>query len=83
MAAVAAREAKRKSKPVDSFLVNSQASQEDEVKDYLIQVSYTSEAMAALISNVQNREDAVRPVVEKLGGSLKTAHFALGDMTLF
>ena len=52
------------------------------MKDYLIQVAYTSEAMAALISNVQNREDAVRPVIEKLGGSLKTAYFALGDFDI-
>ena len=49
------------------------------MKDYLIQVAYTSEAMAALISNVENREDAVRPVIERLGGSLKTAYFAFGD----
>jgi uncharacterized protein with GYD domain len=49
------------------------------VKDYLIQASYTPEALAALIKNPHNREDAIRPAVEKLGGKLKAGYFSFGD----
>ena len=49
------------------------------MRDYLLQVSYTSEALAALVANPQNRADAVRPAIEKLGGQMKSAHFAFGD----
>ena len=34
---------------------------------YLLQVAYTPEAWATMVKNPQNREDAVRPAVEKLG----------------
>jgi uncharacterized protein with GYD domain len=46
---------------------------------YLQQISYTREAWQALIKNPQNRIDAVRPAVEKLGGKIETAYFAFGD----
>jgi len=46
---------------------------------YLQQISYTQEAWQALIKNPQNRVDAVRPAVEKLGGKIETAYFAFGD----
>jgi uncharacterized protein with GYD domain len=46
---------------------------------YLQQISYTQEAWQALIKNPQNRIDAVRPAVEKLGGKIETAYFAFGD----
>jgi uncharacterized protein with GYD domain len=49
------------------------------VQDYLIQVAYTPEAMAALVANPQDRSEVVRPVVEKLGGTLKSAYFAFGE----
>jgi uncharacterized protein with GYD domain len=35
--------------------------------------------MAALIAAPQNRAEAVRPVIEKLGGSLKSGYLAFGD----
>ncbi len=36
---------------------------------YLLQVGYTPEGWTALVKNPQNRLEAVRPAVEKLGGS--------------
>jgi uncharacterized protein with GYD domain len=49
---------------------------------YLLQVSYTPETWKALIKNPQDRTKAVRPVAEKLGGSLQGAWFAFGDYDL-
>jgi uncharacterized protein with GYD domain len=46
---------------------------------FLVQVSYTSEAMAALIKKPQDRTDVVRKSVEKLGGSLQGAWLSFGD----
>jgi len=45
---------------------------------YLHQVSYTPEALARLISNPQDRLEAVRAPVEKLGGKIKDSYFAFG-----
>ncbi|MGH2576005.1 MAG: GYD domain-containing protein [Ignavibacteria bacterium] len=46
---------------------------------YLVQVAYTSGAWASMIKNPQNRTEAVRPAVEKLGGKIEGAWFAFGD----
>jgi len=46
---------------------------------YLYQVSYTPEAWATLVSNPQNRMDAIRPVIENLGGKLECMFFAFGE----
>jgi len=46
---------------------------------YLIQIAYTPEAWAAQIKNPQNRVEAVRPVMEKLGGSFEGAWYAFGE----
>ena len=46
---------------------------------YMIQVAYTADAAAALVKNPQNRIEAVRPVIERLGGSLEGAWFAFGE----
>ena len=46
---------------------------------YLQQVSYTPEAWKALVQNPQNRIDAVRPAIERLGGKIVTGWFAFGD----
>jgi uncharacterized protein with GYD domain len=46
---------------------------------YLAQVAYTPEAWRALVRNPQDRFEAVRPAVEKLGGKLVSAWFAFGD----
>jgi uncharacterized protein with GYD domain len=46
---------------------------------YLHQVSYTPEALANLIANPQDRFEAVRGPVEKLGGKIKDSYFAFGQ----
>jgi uncharacterized protein with GYD domain len=43
------------------------------------QVSYTKEAWARLMENPQDRLEAVRAPIEKLGGQLQTSFFAFGD----
>jgi uncharacterized protein with GYD domain len=45
---------------------------------YLHQVSYTPEALARLIANPQDRFEAVRGPIEKLGGKIKDSYFAFG-----
>jgi uncharacterized protein with GYD domain len=46
---------------------------------YLTQVAYTSEGWAALLKKPQNRIEAVRPAVEKLGGKIESAYFSFGE----
>jgi uncharacterized protein with GYD domain len=46
---------------------------------YLQQVAYSSEGWEALVRNPQNRIEAVRPAIEKLGGKIESAWFAFGD----
>jgi uncharacterized protein with GYD domain len=46
---------------------------------YLTQVAYTKEAWQALISNPQDRINAIRPAIEKLGGKVISGYFAFGD----
>jgi uncharacterized protein with GYD domain len=46
---------------------------------FLHQVSYTSEAMARLLDNPQDRFDAVRAPIEKLGGRIEHGYFAFGE----
>ena len=46
---------------------------------FLTQVAYNEQAWQSLVSNPQNRLDAIRPVVEKLGGRVVNAYFAFGD----
>ena len=46
---------------------------------YLIQATYTREAWAAMVKNPQNREEAVKPVIERLGGSVKGLWLAFGE----
>ena len=45
---------------------------------YLSQVSYTPEAWARLVANPQDRIEAVRGPIEKLGGRIHNAFFAFG-----
>ena len=45
---------------------------------YLHQVSYTPEALARLIEEPQDRFEAVRAPIEKLGGKVKDSYFAFG-----
>jgi uncharacterized protein with GYD domain len=46
---------------------------------FLTQVSYTDQAWQSLVSNPQNRAEALRPVLEKLGGRVVNTWFAFGD----
>lgn len=46
---------------------------------YLFQATYTSEAWAAQVSNPHNRMEAVRPVIERLGGRMECAYYAFGE----
>jgi uncharacterized protein with GYD domain len=46
---------------------------------YLHQVAYTPEAWRALLAKPQDRIEAVRPAIEKLGGKIKSAWFAFGE----
>jgi uncharacterized protein with GYD domain len=46
---------------------------------YLVQVAYTPDAWAALVKNPQNRIEAVRPVVEGLGGKMDEGFLSFGE----
>ncbi|MGA2076301.1 MAG: GYD domain-containing protein [Terriglobia bacterium] len=46
---------------------------------YLTQVAYTSECWGALLKKPQDRIEAVRPAVEKLGGKIESAYLSFGD----
>ncbi|HUL16937.1 MAG TPA: GYD domain-containing protein [Terriglobales bacterium] len=46
---------------------------------FLHQVSYTPESMARLIANPQDRFEAVRGPIEKLGGKIQEGYFAFGE----
>ena len=47
--------------------------------DYMIQLSYTPSGWSAMIKNPQNRQEAVRGVVEKLGGKIKSFWMTFGE----
>jgi uncharacterized protein with GYD domain len=49
---------------------------------YLLQVGYTAEAWAAILDSKQSRLDAVRPVIEKLGGKIEGGWLAFGEYDL-
>jgi uncharacterized protein with GYD domain len=46
---------------------------------YLHQLAYSREGWEALLAHPQNRIEAVRPAIEKLGGKIETAWFAFGE----
>jgi len=45
---------------------------------YLHQVAYSREGWEALLAHPENRIEAVKPAIEKLGGKIETAWFAFG-----
>lgn len=49
---------------------------------YLVQISYSADALAALIKKPQDRVEAVRKPIEKLGGKAEGAWFSFGDYDL-
>ena len=46
---------------------------------YLLQVAYTPNAWAGLIKNPQDRVQALKPIMDKLGGKIESAYFTFGD----
>lgn len=46
---------------------------------YLLQVAYSREGWQAVVSQPQDRVEAVRPAIEKLGGKIESAWFAFGE----
>ena len=46
---------------------------------YLHQVAYSREGWEALVKQPQDRIEAVRPAIERMGGKIKSAWFAFGD----
>jgi uncharacterized protein with GYD domain len=46
---------------------------------FLVQVAYTSEAWAVQLHNPLDRREAVSQVVERLGGYVESAYYAVGD----
>ncbi len=51
----------------------------ESMPSYLVQVSYTPEAVAALLKKPQDRTIVVSKTAEKLGGSIKGAWLTFGD----
>lgn len=47
--------------------------------DYLVQMSYTKEAIKTLDEHPQNRLEAARPAFEELGITIREAFLAFGD----
>ena len=46
---------------------------------YMVQASYTPQALAALTKSPQDRTQAIRPLVEAAGGQLRDVFFCQGD----
>jgi uncharacterized protein with GYD domain len=46
---------------------------------FLTQVAYTQEAWQAMISNPQDRLEAIKPAIKKLGGKIVSGYLAFGD----
>jgi uncharacterized protein with GYD domain len=46
---------------------------------FLLQGAYASDAWKSLVANPQNRVEVVRPVIERLGGSVEGAWFTFGE----
>ena len=46
---------------------------------YMLQAAYTPQAWAALLKNPHDRVQALKPVLDKLGGKVESSYFAFGD----
>ena len=46
---------------------------------YLVQASYTAAAAAAMVKKPQDRAEAVRPLIEKMGGKMHGFWLAFGE----
>ena len=49
---------------------------------YLLQVAYTPQAWAAMMKTPQDRVQALKPVLDKMGGTVESSYFAFGDYDL-
>ena len=49
---------------------------------YMYQVAYSPEAWAILVKTPEDRIEAIRPAVRKLGGKIESAYYAFGDYDL-
>ena len=46
---------------------------------YMIQAAYTNDAWSRLVQRPEDRAEALRPVVERLGGQLLAWYYCFGD----
>lgn len=46
---------------------------------YLVQVSYTAEAIDGMVKNTEDRTPAVRAAIESLGGKMECLYWALAE----
>jgi uncharacterized protein with GYD domain len=46
---------------------------------YMVQAAYSQEATAAMVKSPQDRAEALRPIIERLGGKLVSMYFAFGE----
>ena len=46
---------------------------------YMVQLSYTPQAVGNMVQNPQNRIEAVRPAFEELGVTIRDAYLAFGE----
>lgn len=46
---------------------------------YLLQVAYTPQAWQGLTRNPQDRAEALKPILAKMGGSIESAYFTFGE----
>lgn len=46
---------------------------------YMFQLAYTSDAWKAMVENPQNRLEAIRPLIESLGGKIQNAWLSFGE----
>ena len=76
-AAAALRAADRSCQPITAGLRLTDERSTIRMPHYLLQVAYEPSAIADLISNPQDRGEAIRPVVEKLGGRVAGLGFVI------
>ncbi len=55
---------------------------EVEMARYMYQVAYDEDGWSDLVNKPEDRIEAIRPVVRKLGGKIETAYFCFGEYDL-
>ena len=50
---------------------------------YLIEETYTSQAASAIIKNPEDRTEAIRPVIESVGGTLEQYYIAFSENKVY